>query len=185
MTPDWAIATNDRKIDFTNVTIAHCPCSNLKLGSGIFPMDKWLDAGVALSLGTDGASSNNRLDIWQEIRSAALTQKGVNLDPLLGKASDVLRMATYEGALSLGFTNKGMLREGWMADIVLVDLDAPHYVGVDASNLACFIVYAGSSEDVEGTMVAGKWIYKNNKYPTCDKERIIESAREARAKLLE
>jgi 5-methylthioadenosine/S-adenosylhomocysteine deaminase len=185
MDPEWALGTNNSKIDFSNVTISHCPSSNLKLASGIFPVDKWLDAGVALSLGTDGASSNNRLDLWQEMRSAALVQKCVYRDPLLGKASDVLRMATYEGALSLGFINKGMLREGWMADIVLVDLDAPHYVGVNEDNLACFIVYAGSSEDVEGTMVAGKWIYKNNVFPTCDKNRIIESAREARMKLLE
>jgi 5-methylthioadenosine/S-adenosylhomocysteine deaminase len=185
MDPEWALGTNNSKIDFSNVTIAHCPSSNLKLASGIFPVDKWLDAGVALSLGTDGASSNNRLDLWQEMRSAALVQKGVYRDPLFGKASDVLRMATYEGALSLGFTNKGMLREGWMADIVLVDLNATHYVGVNEGNLACFIVYAGSSEDIAGTMVAGKWIYKNGYYPTCDKDRIIESAREARIKLLE
>ncbi|MCL1876085.1 MAG: amidohydrolase [Synergistaceae bacterium] len=185
MNPEWALPANDNRLDFSNVTIAHCPGSNLKLGSGIFPLDKWLDAGVAVSLGTDGASSNNRLDMWQEMRSAALTQKGVFRDPLLGKASDVLRMATYEGALSLGFTNKGMLREGWVADLVLVDLDAPHYVGVNEGNLACFIVYAGCSEDVEGTMVAGKWIYKNGNYPACDKAKIIEAARAARDKLLE
>ena len=183
MNPEWALGTN--KIDFSNVTIAHNPGSNLKLASGIFAVDKWLDAGVAVSLGTDGASSNNRLDMWQEMRCAALTQKGVYRDPLLGKASDILRMATYEGALSLGFTDKGMLREGWAADFVLVGLDAPHYVGADEENLSCFIVYAGSSEDVEGTMTAGKWIYKNGIYPTSDKAGIIESARAARKKLLE
>ena len=181
MDSEWV----NQKVDFSNVTIAHCPSSNMKLGSGIFPLDKWLDAGVAVSLGTDGASSNNRLDMWQEMRSAALVQKGVYRDPLLAKASDVLRMATYEGALALGFTNKGMLREGWMADIVLVDLDSPHYVGVNESNLDCYIVYAGSSSDVEGTMVAGKWIYKNGEFPTVDSAKIIESAGQARIKLLE
>ena len=180
MNPDWAVGKND----FSNVTIAHNPSSNLKLACGVFPMDRWLNAGVAVSLGTDGASSNNRLDIWQEMRTSALLQKGIYRDPLLGKASDVLRMATYEGAVSLGFANKGMLREGWVADLVLVDIDAPHYVGVDEGNLGCFIVYAGSSEDVEGTMVAGKWIYKNGDYPAVDKAKIIESAKAARDKLL-
>ena len=181
MDPEWAI---NKSVDFSNVTIAHNAGSNLKLASGIFPLDKWSNAHVALSLGTDGASSNNRLDMWQEMRCVALTQKGVFRDPLLAKASDVLRMATYEGAISLGFTKKGYLREGWAADLVLVDLDAPHYVGVNEDNLACFIVYAGCSEDVEGTMVAGKWIYKNGDYPTCDRDKIMESAKEARKKLL-
>ena len=190
MKPEWALEKDEnnksnRKIDFSNVTIAHNPNSNMKLASGVFPVDKWLDAGVAVSLGTDGASSNNRLDIWQEMRNTALLQKGVFRDPLLCKASDVLRMATYEGAFSLGFINKGMIREGWMADFVLVDLNAPHYVGVNEENLGCFIVYAGSSEDVEGTMVAGKWIYKNGEYPAFDKAQIIESAKAARNKLLE
>ena len=196
MDPEWAIEVDGKKsvrpasaclkrLDFSNVTIAHNPSSNLKIASGVFAVDKWLNANVAVSLGTDGASANNRLDMWQEIRCAALMQKGVYRDPLLGKASDVLRMATYEGALSLGFTNKGMLREGWMADLVLVDLDAPHYVGAGEENLCCFIVYAGSSEDVEGTMAAGKWIYKNGNYPTSDKAGIIKSARAARKKLLQ
>ena len=185
MDPGWALGENKKKTDFSNVTIAHNPSSNMKLASGVFPVNKWLDAKVAVSIGTDGASSNNRMDMWQEMRCTALMQKGFFRDPLLGKASDVLRMATYEGALSLGFTNNGMLREGWMADIILVNLDSPHYVGVDEDNLGCFIVYAGSSEDVEGTMVSGKWIYKNGVYPTADKAKIIESAREARNKLLE
>ena len=182
MDPVWA---TNKEIDFSNVTIAHNASSNLKLGSGIFELDKWLNAGVAVSLGTDGASSNNRLDMWQEMRTAALTQKGVFRNPLLTKASDVLRMATYEGALSLGFKNKGFIHEGWVADLVLVDLDAPHYVGVNEDNLACFIVYAGCSEDVEGTMVSGKWIYKNGDYPTCSRDKVMESAREARKELLE
>lgn len=173
------------KLDFSNATLAHNPNSNLKLGSGVFPLDKWLKNGVSVSLGTDGASSNNRLDIWGEMRNAALFQKGVFKDPLLGKASDVLRMATYDGAKSLGFENKGMINEGWAADFVLVDLDVPEYVGAEEDNLACFIVYAGSSENVEGTMVDGKWIYKDGKFPTVNREAILKDARCARAKLIE
>ena len=84
----------------------------------------------------DGASSNNRLDIWEEMRTAALLHKGVGRDPTCVPALDVLRMATYEGARAFGFTRKGMIREGWVADLVLVDLDRPHYIGADEENLA-------------------------------------------------
>ena len=89
-------------------------------------------------------------------------------------------MATYEGARAFGFTQKGMIREGWMADLVLVDLDTPHYIGVDEENLAAYLVYAGSSADVKGTMVNGKWLYRNGDYPTLDREEIVQRAREAR-----
>jgi 5-methylthioadenosine/S-adenosylhomocysteine deaminase len=89
-------------------------------------------------------------------------------------------MATFEGARAFGFSNKGLIREGWVADLVLVDLDQPHYVGVDEGNLASYIVYAGSSADVKGTMVNGKWLYKDGTYPTLNKEEILRQVREAR-----
>ena len=76
-----------------------------------------------------------------------------------------------------------MIREGWAADLVLVDLDKPHYIGVDEDNLATYIVYAGSSADVAGTMVNGKWLYRNGDYPTLDTEEIMQRAREARAEI--
>ena len=100
-------------------------------------------------------------------------------------ALDILRMATFEGARAFGFANKGMIREGWMADLVLVDLDQPHYVGVDEENLAVYIVYAGSSADVKGTMVNGKWLYRDGAYPTLDRDEIVRKAREARKAITE
>ena len=163
-----------------NITLVHNPCSNLKLGSGIMPLAKWLERDVSVALGTDGASSNNRLDIWEEMRTAALLHKGANEDPVCVSALDVLRMATYEGAKAFGFSQKGMIREGWVADLVLVNIDKPHYIGVNDDNLAMYIVYAGSSADVEGTMINGRWVYKNGEYPTLDKEEIMQKAREAR-----
>lgn len=180
----WLDPALAAKLDFSHVTLVHNPNSNLKLGSGVFPLDKWLEAGVAVSLGTDSASSNNRLDMWNEMRVASLLQKGVFRDPMLGKASDVLRMATYDGALSLGFAKKGMIREGWVADFVLVDIDQPHYVGANEDNMSWFIVYAGSAADIEGTMVAGKWIYKEGEYPTVDADRIMSDAYAARHELV-
>ena len=119
-----------------NIALVHCPCSNLKLGSGIMPLPAWLERGFPVALGTDGASSNNQLDMWGEMRTAALLHKGANLNPVCVTALDVLRMATYEGARAFGFSQKGMIREGWFADLVLVNLDKPHYIGVNEENLA-------------------------------------------------
>ena len=92
-----------------NVSLVHNPCSNLKLGSGIMPLPEWLDRGIPVALGTDGASSNNRLDMWEEMRTAALLHKGARRDPVCVSALDVLRMATYEGARAFGFSQKGGL----------------------------------------------------------------------------
>lgn len=168
------------EVDLSRVTLVHCPGSNLKLGSGVMPLAAWLEKGTPVALGTDGASSNNRLDMWEEMRTVALLHKGVNHDPMCVPALDALRMVTYEGARAFGFAQKGMIREGWMADLVLVDLDQPHYVGVDEENLAAYIVYAGSAADVVGTMVNGKWSFRNGEFPTLDHEEIVARAREAR-----
>ena len=167
-------------LESENITLIHNPCSNLKLGSGIMPLAAWLERDFPVALGTDGASSNNRLDMWEEMRTTALLHKGVNQDPMCVPAVDALRMATYEGARAFGFTQKGMIREGWCADLVLVNLDKPHYIGVNEENLAAYIVYAGSSADIAGTMINGKWLYKNGEYPTLDKDEILQKAREAR-----
>lgn len=172
----------DSKLDIPpeNITLIHCPCSNLKLGSGIMPLVSWINKDFPVALGTDGASSNNRLDIWAEMRTAALLHKGINQDPVCVSALEVLRMATYEGAKAYGFSRKGMIREDWAADLVLVNLDKAHYIGVNDENLAAYLVYAGSSADVEGTMINGRWLYKNGEYPTLDREEIIQNARHAR-----
>ena len=180
MNPMWAEAD---AIDMSQATIVHNPGSNMKLGSGVMPLDAWLDKNVGLALGTDGASSNNRLDMWGEMRSAALLHKGTTCNPSSVPALDVLRMATFEGARAFGFANKGLIQEGWVADLVLVDLDQPHYVGVNEENLVGYIVYAGSSADVKGTMVNGKWLYRDGAYPGLDKEEIVRRAREARTEL--
>ena len=118
------------------------------------------------------------------MRTAALLHKGVNKDPLCVSAVEALRMATYEGAKAFGFAQKGMLNEGWVADLVLVNLDKPHYIGVNEENLAQYLVYAGSSADIAGTMINGKWLYRNGDYPTLDKEEILEQARNAREAIL-
>lgn len=166
-----------------NITVAHNPKSNWKLGSGTAPVCAMAAAGIAVALGTDGASSNNRLDMWDEMRFAALAQKGANLDPTLLPARDALRMATVAGARALGFEKTGLVREGWTADFMLVDLDRPHYVGWDLENLPGCLVYAGSSADVAATVVAGETLYENGNFARLDKEKITAEANAARKRL--
>lgn len=177
----------DRKaVDFyvrDNVTFAHNPGSNLKLGSGIAPLPEYLKAGVSVALGTDGAASNNRLDIWDELRCAALIHKGTAKDPTLVTSAEVLKMATVNGAKALGFNDTGLIKEGYKADIILIDLDQPHYVGWDNENLPGFLVYAGSSSDVRATVVAGKMLYKNGSFTETDRDKVIAEAKSARRKL--
>lgn len=166
-----------------NVTVVHNPSSNLKLGSGFAPVAEMLRQGVRVALGTDGAASNNRLDIWGEIRMASLMHKGWKQDPTLVTAQQVLAMATRNGALALGFSRCGLLEPGFEADLVAVDLQRPHYLGWDEENLAGYLVYAGSSADVCATLVGGRVLYHRGSYPHLDAPRILEGARKARKDL--
>ncbi|HPJ26063.1 MAG TPA: amidohydrolase [Synergistaceae bacterium] len=167
-----------------NVTVLHNPGSNLKLGSGIAPVPAMLEKGVQVALGTDGAASNNRLDLWEEMRMAALLHKGAQKDPLAVSASQALAMATLEGAKALGFSEVGCIEEGWEADLFLVNLDQPHYNGWNEENLVPYIVYAGSSADVEATMVKGRWIW--GKYgSSMERENLLSQARRCRKELVE
>ena len=167
-----------------HLTVAHNPGSNMKLGSGVAPVPAMLAQGVHLALGSDGAASNNRLDVWGEMRLAALLHKGLSRDPVAVPATSVLRMATVEGARALGFDDVGLLREGWQADLVLVDLDLPHYVGWTPETLCPYLVYAGSSADVRGTMVQGRWIYKEKNFVTMDISRVKRESSRCRRELV-
>lgn len=168
-----------------SLAVAHNPNSNLKLGSGIAPVPSFLEKGVRVALGTDGAASNNRLDIWDEMRTCSLIHKGIRRDPCTVRAAEVLRMATLDGARAFGFDDVGLLRPGWQADLVLVNLDRPHYVGVTPENLCASLVYSGSSADVDGTLAAGKWLYRDGRHETLDEREIVRQARICRKELLE
>ena len=163
-----------------NITFVSNPKSNLKLGSGVAPTANYLKAGINVALGTDGASSNNSLDMWEEMRFAALTQKGYFMNPVRLKAEEALKMATVAGAKALGFEKTGLIKEGWKADFMLVDLDAPQYMGWNEENLAGYIVYSGSSKDVAATVVNGKTLYERGEFMTLDKERVMADALAAR-----
>lgn len=180
------IWVSENSMDFynrDNITIAHNPKSNLKLGSGIAPLPEYLKHGVSVAIGTDGGSSNNRLDMWEELRFAALTQKGITHDPTLIKAEEVLKMATVNGARALGFEETGLIKEGYNADMILIDLDQPQYIGWNLDNLPGYIVYAGSSSDIRTTVVNGEILYDGGEFMTLDRKAVMREAAEARKKL--
>ncbi|EHM09914.1 cytosine deaminase-like metal-dependent hydrolase [Thermanaerovibrio velox DSM 12556] len=167
-----------------NVTVVHNPSSNMKLGSGFAPLRCMLENGVRVALGTDGAASNNRLDMWGELRLAALIHKGIGKDPTAISAREALRMATRNGALALGFQDVGLIREGFSADVMVVDLRGPHYMGVSEATLPEYLVYAGSSSDVHMVMVGGRVLYREGRFPHLDPEKIIQKALRSREELL-
>ena len=160
-----------------DVSVAHNPLSNLKLASGVMPLVPMLKAGVHVALGTDGTASNNTLNLWEEVRLAAILHKGVSGDPTVVSPAQVLRMATVNGAQAMGFPNVGLLKPGWRADVVLLDAEQPHMV--PCADPEAGLVYASQGSDVCMTMVDGRVLYWAGEYLTLDYERILAEARVA------
>lgn len=161
------------------VKAAHNPGSNLKLASGFAPVKEMLEAGVTVSLGTDGAASNNNLDMLEEIRLAALIHKAVNEDPTVIPDYTALKMGTVFGADSLFMEKEiGMLKEGYKADLIVLDIDKPHFCPLldPVANL----VYSALSSDVETVIINGKIIMENRELTGLDEEKIMYNA-QARA----
>ncbi len=152
------------------VTIAHNPRSNLKLASGIAPVAQARQKGIRVALGTDGASSNNTLDLWGEMGLAALLHKGATYDPLAVAAGDALYMATRAGAEAMGFGQSGLLAAGMDADLVMADMRGPHWQPLH--NPLSALVYSGRASDVRLTMVAGRILFRDGAYTTIDAERV-------------
>ena len=154
-----------------NIRVAHNPGSNMKLASGIAPIPKLLDEGVVVALGTDGASSNNNLDMLEEVRLAALLHKVNTLDPLAVPAAEALKLGTENGAKALGFNKIGQIEEGYKADIVLYDMKnvewQPRY------NPVSLLVYSANSSSVDTVMVNGKVLMEHGELKTLDEEKII------------
>ena len=165
------------------VGVAHNPESNMKLGSGIAPVQEMLAAGITVALGTDGASSNNNLDMLQEMRSAAYLQKVHLMDPTVIPALQALQMATVNGARALGLESEiGQLRPGFKADIIIMDLKHPHMLPVydPVSN----IVYSAQASDVETAIVDGKILMEDRVIKAFDEEEVLAKAREAAMRLV-
>ena len=165
-----------------NVRVAHNPQSNLKLASGIAPVARMLEKGICVGLGTDGASSNNNLDMLEECRAAAMLHKATTFDPLVVPAKKAWEMATVDGARTLGFKNLGLLEAGQQADIVLWDMHKPYWY--PRHNKLSQLVYAANSTDADTVFVAGKKVVEGGKLLTFDEEKIYAEAEACTRKLL-
>lgn len=166
-----------------NVSVAYNPQSNMKLASGIAPIAKMLDAGVNVSIGTDGASSNNDLDMWDEMRTASLLQKVNTMNPCVLTAYQVLQMATVNGAKAIGKEGElGILQEGALADIILVDFEKPHLY--PHTNLISELVYSCHASDVDTVIVNGEIVVENRKCTTMDETKVCTDAQNTIEKLL-
>ncbi|MCX7749455.1 MAG: amidohydrolase [Clostridia bacterium] len=155
-----------------NVYVSHNPTSNLKLGSGIAPIPRFLEKGITVGLGTDGPASNNNLNMFEEMHLAALIHKGMNKNPELMNAEQTMRMATVNGAAAIGFENEvGVLKKGMKADIIILNTDKPHLS--PSNNLVSAIVYAAQASDVETVIIDGNIVMEDRKLKTMDEEKII------------
>lgn len=158
-----------------NVSVVHNPTSNMKLASGFAPIQKMLDKGINVALGTDGASSNNNLDMFEEMHLASIIHNGYMLDATVMNADAVLNMATVNGAKLQRRANCGEIKVGNKADIIAISLEAPHmYPALDKKAL---LTYSAQSSDVVMTMVDGKILYENGEFKTLDRERIYHDVK--------
>lgn len=165
-----------------DVTVAHCPTSNLKLASGIAPVTQMLEQNLTVGIGTDGPASNNDLDMFEEIRLAAILAKTAANDPTVVPAKQALLMATRQGAEALFLGNEtGSLEPGKLADIIVVDAHIPHNMpqfNRDPEAVYSRIVYAGKSTDVLHVLCNGKWLMRDRTVLTVDEEAVMQKAAE-------
>ncbi|HOI72087.1 MAG TPA: amidohydrolase family protein [Methanobacterium sp.] len=180
-----AVWPSDNEMDIikeSGVNISHNPVSNMKLASGISPVAKMMDKGINLSLGTDGAASNNNLDMLEEMKIAALQQKVNKFDPTVLKAADVFYMATLGGATALGLEKEiGTIEEGKKADLALINMKSPHITPY--RHPISHLVYSANGADVD-TVICNGQILMQNRNLVMDEKVIIDQAEEAAKELL-
>jgi 5-methylthioadenosine/S-adenosylhomocysteine deaminase len=167
------------RIAASGARVAHNPSSNHKLGSGIAPVERLVAAGASVGLGTDGAASNNQLNLFQEMRQAALGAKAARLDPTVLPARTVLDMATRHGAACAGWPEVGRIEAGRPADLIALDLASPNLVPLH--NPVSQAVYAASGQEVRLTVVAGQVLYEDGRFATLDWPVLAREAASAAA----
>lgn len=159
----------------TGTHVAHCPSSNLKLGSGIAPIKEMIERGISVSLGADGAPCNNRLDMFTEMRTAALLQKvshGADVLP----AQRALRLATIDGARALGLEQEiGSLETGKRADVIIVNLDCLHSTPRPA-DITSAIVYSAQASDVRTVIIDGRLLMRERELLSMNEREVVEEA---------
>ncbi len=170
-----AIYLDEEELDLLaerEVKIVHCPESNMKLGSGMAAVDKMMGKGITVGLGTDGCASNNNLDLFSEMDTAAKLAKVASLDPTLLDARTVLKMATLEGARVIGLEGEiGTIEPGKKADIIIIDAGTPHMTPL--YNPYSQLVYSATGGDVRDVIVDGRILYRDRRFTTLDAGEIM------------
>lgn len=181
-----AVHLNDEEIALLaerGAAVSHNPASNLKLASGVARVPALLRAGVTVSLGTDSAASNNNLDLFDEIRLAALIHKGVSGDPTAVPASEALKLGTVYGARAIGQEKHvGMLKQGMKADFIAIDADQPHFY--PQTEILSHLVYAGSGRDVKHVWIDGRQVVRSGECLLLDESKVKAEAQRCFERLL-
>ena len=180
--PDNTIAAHTLHVDDKdveilvnkNVIVPHCPITYMKLAMPFPSIKKCVDAGVQISLGTDGPGSNADMDMFAVIRQTALIHKYQTIDPAMISGDTALRMATQTGAKAVGMPGYGMLQVGAAADLILIDMNAPHLRPVHS--IVANLVHCVKGSDVCDVMVDGNWLMRNRELMTLDEEQILYEA---------
>ena len=175
----WVDEKDRATLKKRGVVVSHNAQSNMKISSGISPVAAMLDEGLCVTLATDGPCSNNDLDMWEEMRSAAFLQKVATGNPLVLPAYEVLKMATRNGARAMGYSEQelGVLREGALADLVMIDLQKPHLQPIN--DLVSDLVYCGKASDVELVAVDGRIVVEDRKVCGVDLPALYQAVAEA------
>lgn len=176
----WTTPEEMKILKEKDVSISHNPSSNMKLASGIAPVNNYIKNGINVGIGTDGVSSNNNLDMFSEMKLTALLQKVNTLDPKVLPAKETFDMATKNGAKALG-VNSGEIKEGKLADIILVNTNVPHMTPV--RNPLSNIIYSALGTDVDTVICDGKILMENKELKTINEKEVISDAINAAAEL--
>ena len=177
----WLTKHDVRVLAERGVKVSHCPISNMKLGvGGVAPIPEMLEFGVAVSLGTDGAASNNTLDMFETMKFAALLQKHSRWDPAVFKAQQILDMATVSAAEALGLQGRvGCVKEGLEADLILVNLKTPSLQPIHGpESLVANLIYSAKGLNVDTVLVQGKPLMVEKTVETLDPEAVYSLAEE-------
>ena len=168
-----------------DVKISHNPCSNMKLASGIAPVSRLLENDICVAIGTDGASSNNNLDIIEELKTASLLQKVSTLDSKVLTSDEAIAMGTINGARALGLDDEiGTVEVGKKADLILIDTNNANMVP-DSSKLSSNVIYSANGSNVDTTICNGQILMENKKLTMLDEQEIYKKARKAIEELKE
>ncbi len=154
-----------------NVSVVTNPASNMKLGNGFAPVPEMMEAGINVCLGTDGAASNNTLNMFHEMSLLALIHKGTHKTPVCIGARETLKMATVNGAKALGLDKVGELKEGYKADLAILDINTPSMI--PRNNMLSSLTYSANGSEVDTTIVDGRILMEGRELKTIDQERVL------------